>query len=127
VPRIGSESSDLPGFVVLLSGQNQPDGGKSCWGSGFLPTIYQGVQFRSNGEYVADSRGHFVLMARGAEDRVSRQLRLADEFLFQINSFALALGVPLERSKPSWRMKMTATNDIELNSDLGSLASVRID
>ena len=36
---IGSENSDLPGFVVLLSGQNQPDGGKSCWGSGFLPTV----------------------------------------------------------------------------------------
>jgi hypothetical protein len=49
---IGSESRDLPGFVVLLSGQNQPDGGKSCWGSGFLPTIYQGVQFRSSGDPV---------------------------------------------------------------------------
>jgi hypothetical protein len=49
---IGSESSDLPGFVVLLSGQNQPDGGKSCWGSGFLPTVYQGVQFRAQSEPV---------------------------------------------------------------------------
>jgi hypothetical protein len=49
---IGSESSNLPGFVVLLSGQNQPDGGKSCWGSGFIPTIYQGVQFRSKGDPV---------------------------------------------------------------------------
>ena len=49
---LGSESSDLPGFVVLLSGQNQPDGGKSCWGSGFLPTLYQGVQFRSSGDPV---------------------------------------------------------------------------
>ena len=49
---IGSESSNLPGFVVLLSGQNQPDGGKSCWGSGFLPTVYQGVQFRSKGDPV---------------------------------------------------------------------------
>ena len=29
---IGSESKDLPGFVVLLSGKNAPDGGKSCWG-----------------------------------------------------------------------------------------------
>src|SRR5688500_4659896 len=49
---IGSENSDLPGFVVLLSGQNQPDGGKSCWGSGFLPTVYQGVEFRSQSEPV---------------------------------------------------------------------------
>ena len=38
---LGSENQDLPGFVVLLSGTNQPDGGKSCWGSGFLPTSYQ--------------------------------------------------------------------------------------
>jgi hypothetical protein len=49
---LGSESADLPGFVVLLSGTNQPDGGKSCWGSGFLPTVYQGVEFRSKADPV---------------------------------------------------------------------------
>jgi hypothetical protein len=49
---LGSEASDLPGFVVLLSGENDPDGGKSCWGSGFLPTVHQGVQFRSEGDPV---------------------------------------------------------------------------
>jgi hypothetical protein len=46
---LGSENEDLPGFVVLLSGENDPDGGKSCWGSGFLPTMHQGVEFRSRG------------------------------------------------------------------------------
>ncbi|MGA2133785.1 MAG: DUF1501 domain-containing protein [Bryobacteraceae bacterium] len=49
---LGSENQDLPGFVVLLSGQSQPDGGKSCWGSGFLPTFYQGVEFRRSGDPV---------------------------------------------------------------------------
>jgi Protein of unknown function (DUF1501) len=49
---LGSESRDLPAFVVLLSGENHPDGGKSCWGSGFLPTSHQGVEFRSSGEPV---------------------------------------------------------------------------
>jgi hypothetical protein len=49
---LGSENQDLPGFVVLLSGTSQPDGGKSCWGSGFLPTSYQGVEFRRSGEPV---------------------------------------------------------------------------
>ena len=49
---IGSESKDLPGFVVMLSGQNQPDGGRSCWGSGFLPSDYQGVEFRRSGDPV---------------------------------------------------------------------------
>jgi len=49
---LGSENENLPGFVVLLSGESQPDGGKSCWGSGFLPTVYQGVEFRSHGDPV---------------------------------------------------------------------------
>jgi len=49
---IGSESKDLPSFVVLLSGESQPDGGSACWGSGFLPTVYQGVQFRKQGDPV---------------------------------------------------------------------------
>jgi len=49
---IGSENADLPGFVVMLSGQNQPDGGRSCWGSGFLPSDYQGVEFRRSGDPV---------------------------------------------------------------------------
>ncbi len=47
---LGSENQDLPGFVVLLSGGSDPTGGKSCWGSGFLPSVYQGVQCRAAGE-----------------------------------------------------------------------------
>ncbi len=57
---LGSENADLPGFVVLLSGLNQPDGGKSCWGSGFLPTVYQGVEFRRQGDpvlFLSDPEG----------------------------------------------------------------------
>jgi Protein of unknown function (DUF1501) len=49
---LGTENADLPGFVVLLSGVSNPDGGKSCYGSGFLPSVYQGVEFRSQGEPV---------------------------------------------------------------------------
>ena len=49
---LGSEARELPGFVVLISGQNQPDGGKACWSSGFIPTVYQGVEFRSKGDPV---------------------------------------------------------------------------
>src|SRR5437764_919834 len=47
---LGTETQDLPGFVVLLSGGTDPTGGKSLWGSGFLPSVYQGVQCRSAGE-----------------------------------------------------------------------------
>lgn len=51
---IGSEASSLPGFVVLLSGPRGPRGGAVNWGSGFLPTSYQGVPFRSGGEPILD-------------------------------------------------------------------------
>ena len=49
---VGSLNDNLPGFVVLLSGGKTPDGGKSLWGSGFLPSVYQGVQARTEGDPV---------------------------------------------------------------------------
>jgi hypothetical protein len=57
---LGSENSNLPGFVVLTSGGQNPDAGKAVWGSGFLPSVYQGVQCRSAGEpvlYLQDPQG----------------------------------------------------------------------
>jgi uncharacterized protein DUF1501 len=49
---LGSVNENLPGFVVLISSGVQPNGGKNSYGSGFLPTIYQGVQCRSKGDPV---------------------------------------------------------------------------
>ncbi len=48
---LGSENEDLPGFVVLITG-SVAGAGNSLWGSGFLPTVYQGVEFRSQGDPV---------------------------------------------------------------------------
>jgi hypothetical protein len=53
---IGSESQDLPGFVVLQSGPRGPRGGAVNWGSGFLPTTYQGVPLRGQGEPILNRR-----------------------------------------------------------------------
>lgn len=49
---LGSENENLPGFLVLVSGGKTPSAGKSAWGSGFLPSVYQGVQCRSEGDPV---------------------------------------------------------------------------
>lgn len=57
---LGSESQNLPGFVVLISGGTSPSAGKSAWGSGFLPSVFQGVQCRSEGDpvlYVSNPKG----------------------------------------------------------------------
>jgi len=48
---LGSENRNLPGFVVLITG-SVGGAGNSMWGSGFLPTVYQGVEFRSSGDPV---------------------------------------------------------------------------
>jgi hypothetical protein len=48
---LGSENQDLPAFVVLMTGVGQPLT-NSAWGSGFLPTVHQGVQLRSQGDPV---------------------------------------------------------------------------
>ncbi|MFM8271804.1 MAG: DUF1501 domain-containing protein [Gemmata sp.] len=49
---LGSESKDLPAFVVFSSGNKGPSGGNSCWGNGFLPSSHAGTLFRSAGDPV---------------------------------------------------------------------------
>ena len=51
---LGSESSDLPGFVVMQSGPRGPRSGASLWSSGFLPTAFQGVPLRGKGDPILD-------------------------------------------------------------------------
>src|SRR5262245_2123608 len=53
---LGSESQNLPGFVVLQSGPRGPRAGASLWASGFLPTSFQGVPFRSKGDPILHLR-----------------------------------------------------------------------
>jgi hypothetical protein len=79
---LGSEASDLPGFVTLVSGDKTPDAGKSVWGSGFLPSVYQGVQCRSSGEpvlYVEDPKGIDRARRRAMLDAVNDLNRLEAE------------------------------------------------
>lgn len=64
---LGTLNRDLPSFVVLLSGLSAPDCGKSGWGSGFLPTVHQGVEFRSSGDPVL-----FVKNPDGVDDALRR-------------------------------------------------------
>src|SRR4051812_38556129 len=96
---IGSESQELPGFVVLQSGPRGPRGGAPLWGSGFLPTTYQGVPFRSGGEPIlnlASPQGITVNRQRQALDAIKElnEVRLADtgdpEIATRISSYEMA-------------------------------------
>ncbi|MGI8601796.1 MAG: DUF1501 domain-containing protein [Verrucomicrobiales bacterium] len=96
---LGTENQNLPGFVVLISGPSDPSAGKSVWGSGFLPSVYQGVQCRSVGEpilYVNNPPG----MSRATRRATLDALRKLNEYeletvgdpetLTRINQFELA-------------------------------------
>jgi uncharacterized protein DUF1501 len=116
---LGSESADLPGFVVLLSGLNQPDGGKSCWGSGFLPTVYQGVEFRSQGDpvlFLRDPEGV------GREDR-----RASLDVLGEMNRQRLqATGDPeietrIAAYELAYRMQTSVPELMDISSEPASI------
>ncbi|MEZ6136429.1 MAG: DUF1501 domain-containing protein [Pirellulaceae bacterium] len=70
---LGSENADLPGYVVLLSGP--PGGaGTSLWSNGFLPSVYQGIQFRSSGDpvlFLSSPAGHSVMDRRRELDALA--------------------------------------------------------
>lgn len=71
---LGSENENLPGFMVLVSGGKTPSAGKSVWGSGFLPSIYQGVQCRSEGDpvlYVSNPDGMDGRLRRKTLDAIN--------------------------------------------------------
>ncbi len=71
---LGSENENLPGFIVLVSGGKTPSAGKSIWGSGFLPTVYQGVQCRSEGDpvlYLSNPRDISRSMRRRSIDAIN--------------------------------------------------------
>jgi hypothetical protein len=96
---LGSEAKDLPGFVVFSSGAKGPSGGASNWGSGFLPTVYNGVMFRGQGDpilYLSNPSGIDNEIQRDTLDSVralnQRHLDVVGdpEIATRINSFEMA-------------------------------------
>jgi hypothetical protein len=96
---MGSESQDLPGFVVFSTGKKGPSGGNSCWGPGFLPTAYQGVQFRGAGDpvlYLSNPPGVDNQLQRDSLDTIGKLNRerldaVGDpEIETRINAFEMA-------------------------------------
>src|SRR5262249_36213459 len=104
---LGTENQNMPGFVVLLSGGKFPDAGKSAWGSGFLPSVYQGVQCRSEGEPVlylsnpagidADLRGRVVETVARLNRRTYEELG-DPETVTRIAQYEMAFRMQLSAS-----------------------------
>jgi hypothetical protein len=95
---LGSENQDVPAYVVLQSGP-QAGAGTSLWSSGFLPSVHQGVQFRSSGEpvlFLDNPKGHSARDRRQVLDavRTLNEAQLADvgdpEIATRISQYEMA-------------------------------------
>jgi hypothetical protein len=112
---LGSESRDLPGFVVLQSGPRGPRGGATLWSSGFLPTTYQGVQFRGKGDPILNLQSPPGLTRATERDfyntvaglNAARLEEVGDpEIMTRINAYEMA-----------YRMQTSAPDLMELSQE----------
>src|SRR5712672_1581854 len=112
---LGTENENLPGFVVLISSGVQPNGGKNSYGSGFLPSVFQGVQCRPKGDpvlYVSDPAGM---------DRSLRRRSL--DTLHELNQLqADVLGHPetltrIAQYELAFRMQASVPEVMDINSE----------
>jgi hypothetical protein len=112
---IGSESRNLPGFVVLQSGPRGPRGGNPLWGSGFLPTAYQGVPLLSGPEPILN-------LANPPGINRARQAEFFNT-VNQLNSARLAaIGDPeistrISAYEMAYRMQSSAPELIDLSGE----------
>src|SRR5579862_7717615 len=112
---LGSTNQNLPGFVVLTSGGKTPDAGVSVWGSGFLPSIYQGVQCRTDGDPVL-----FLSDPQGL-DRTGRRQTL--DALRKLNDMQVqSIGDPetvtrISQYELAYRMQMSVPEAMDISRE----------
>src|SRR2546425_3099584 len=96
---LGSESADLPAYVVFSTGSKGTSGGSSNWGCGFLPSLYQSTLFRNTGDpvlYLSNPKGIDQQLQRDSLDSITRLNRkhlsiMGDpEITTRINSYEMA-------------------------------------
>ena len=96
---LGSESRELPAYIVLNSGSKGPSAGSGNWNSGFLPTLHSGVEFRGGGDpvlYLSNPAGVDAVMQRQTLDAINQLNRgrldvVGDpEIATRINSYEMA-------------------------------------
>ncbi len=112
---LGTENRDVPGYVVMQSGQKGASGGLSNFGCGFLPTIYQGVPFRSAGDPVL-----FLGNPKGVDDATQRD---TIDVLKQLNEERLGVvGDPeiaarISNYELAYRMQHTAPELMDISRE----------
>ncbi len=112
---IGSESNDLPGFVVMHSGPRGPRGGTPLWGSGFLPTTYQGVPFLNGADPILNLATPKGISPQGQGDFVNALKELNSARLEQIGDPEIATRIATYEM--AYRMQSSAPELMDLSKE----------
>jgi len=111
---LGSESQDLPGYVVLTAGRGSSSG-VSNWTSGFLPSTYQGVLFRNQGEPVLNLNNPPGVSTRMQRANLDALTRLNQQRLEQIGDDEIASRI--SAYELAFRMQSAAPELIDLSGE----------
>ncbi|MFO0942734.1 MAG: DUF1501 domain-containing protein [Pirellulales bacterium] len=116
---LGSETTNLPGYIVLLSGGRMVDAGKSVWGSGFLPSIYQGVQCRSSGEPVLYLNNPSEIDSQARQQIVDAIAAINKETFEQIGDPEIETRI--KQYELAFRMQTTANEAFDLSQETSDI------
>ena len=114
---LGSENSDLPNYVVLITG-SVAGAGNSLWGSGFLPTLHQGVEFRSQGDPVLFLSNPKGISAQNKKDIISGINFLNETALADIGDPEIATRI--SQYELAYRMQASVPELMSINSETSS-------
>ena len=111
---LGSESNNLPSFVVMLDPSGPLTGGAPCWNSGFLPPVYQGTLFRPGKNPIPN--------LASSTDRSKQRQRNGLDLLKNLNSLDASLDHRLVEARLAsyelaFRMQSHAPEAVDLSQE----------
>src|SRR4051794_22824229 len=112
---LGSESEDLPAFVVMTQPEGTPEGGAPCWGAGFLPASYQGTPFRPGPNPIVNLRPGSAEFAPGPQRATLDLLRAMDEA--DLDPADSELAARIASYELAFRMQSEAPEAVDLTRE----------
>jgi len=110
---LGTENQNLPAFVVMTDPKSLVGGGASNWSAGFLPSNFQGVQFRSTGLPVLNLKPPSDLSPEKQKEQIDLIGRLNQEFLRE-HPGEQDLAARIRSYELAYRMQSEATEAVDL-------------
>ena len=112
---LGSESENLPAYIVMSQPEGTPEGGAPCWGAGFLPASYQGTLFRPGPNPI-------VNLKPASRDQTLPQQRKTLDLLRQMNEVDLdrddsELAARIASYELAFRMQSEAPDAVDLSKE----------